>query len=71
VEGFAAADLSPGRWEPELGLYVLDWRDVIAAPDPHACALDFARRAFHHACVVCDWDPALPASAKRNPPPVA
>ena len=71
VEGFAAADLSPARWDAELGLYVLDWRDVIAAPDPHASALDFARSAFQHACVVCDWDPALPASAEGDPPPVA
>jgi hypothetical protein len=71
TEGFGEADLSPGRWEAEMGLYVLDWRDVIAAPDPHAFALEFARTAFRHACVVCDWDPALPASADSVPPPVA
>jgi hypothetical protein len=29
------------------------------------------RSAFRHACVVCDWDPALPASAEGTPPPVA
>jgi uncharacterized protein DUF5996 len=71
VEDFAGADLSPGRWDAELGLYVLDWRDVIAAPDPHSYALDFARTVFRHACVVCDWDPALLASADSDPPPVA
>jgi hypothetical protein len=72
-EGFADATLDPpaARWDAELGLYVLDWDDVIASPDPHAVALRFARSAFRHACVVCDWDPALLASAEGDPPPVA
>jgi hypothetical protein len=71
-EGFAAAQLAPpvARWEGALGEYVLDWDDVIASADPHAFALDFARSAFRHACEVCAWDPALPASAEGNPPPV-
>ena len=42
----------------------------LAAPDPHAAALAFARSAFRHACAVCDWDPALAASAEGTPPPV-
>jgi hypothetical protein len=72
-EGFADATLDPpgARWDAELGLYVLDWDDVIDSPDPHAVALGFARSAFRHACVVCDWDPALLASAEGDPPPVA
>jgi hypothetical protein len=72
-EGFAEATLSPppARWDGELGEYVLDWEDVCAAPDPHAFALQFARSAFAHACVVCEWDPALRASAEGTPPPVA
>jgi Family of unknown function (DUF5996) len=72
-EGFAGATLDPpaARWDAELGLYVLDWDDVIASPDPHAVALQFARSAFRHACVVCDWDPALLASAEGDPPPVS
>ena len=41
------------------------------AADPHATALEFARSAFRHACVVCDWDPALAASAEGTPPPVS
>ena len=69
-DGYADADLSPARWDAELGLYRLDWADVRAAADPHAFALEFARSAFQHACVVCDWDPALPASARGTPPPV-
>jgi hypothetical protein len=71
-DGFATATLSPAaaRWEGALGEYVLDWDDVIASADPHACALDFARSAFRHACEVCAWDPALPASAEGKPPPI-
>jgi hypothetical protein len=44
---------------------------VVAASDPHALALDFARSAFQHACTTCGWDARLAASAKGNPPPVA
>jgi hypothetical protein len=72
-DGFAGATLLPvaARWESALGEYVLDWDDVRASPDPHAFALDFARSAFRHACLVCDWDPVLSASAEGTPPPVA
>lgn len=72
-EGFASAALSPpaARWEGALGEYVLDWEDVCASPDPHAFALDFARSAFRHACLVCEWDRALAATAEGTPPPVA
>jgi Family of unknown function (DUF5996) len=71
--GFAEGRVAPAaaRWEPALGLFVLDWDDARAADDPHAAALDFARSAFRYACVVCEWDPALPASAEGTPPPVA
>jgi hypothetical protein len=72
-DGFAAADLSvPGaRWDEALGEYVLDWNDALASGDPHGTALAFARSVFAHACDVCGWDPALPASAVGKPPPVA
>jgi hypothetical protein len=72
-EGFGNATLSPraARWESSQGLFVLDWDDVIAATDPHAAALEFARSAFRHACAVCGWDPGLAASAEGTPPPVA
>jgi hypothetical protein len=71
-DGFAGATLEPdvARWEPALGEYVLDWEDVRATPDPHAAALEFARSAFRHGCEVCEWDPALGASAEGTPPPV-
>ena len=71
-DGFADGTLSPAaaRWEAELGEYVLDWDDARASDDPHAAALDFARSVFAHACTVCEWDPALAASADGTPPPV-
>jgi uncharacterized protein DUF5996 len=71
-DGFADANVDPAaaRWDAELGEYVLDWDDVRAASDPHAFALEFASSAFQHACSVCDWDPALAASAEGTPPPL-
>jgi hypothetical protein len=72
-EGFAAATLSPAaaRWDAALGEYILDWDDVCSSPNPHAAGLEFAHSAFRHACAVCDWDPALPASVEGTPPPIA
>jgi Family of unknown function (DUF5996) len=71
--GFSEADLGvPGaRWDGELGEYVLEWADVVAAEDPLALAVAFARSAFQHACTTCGWDGELAASAAGNPPPVA
>jgi Family of unknown function (DUF5996) len=69
-DGFAGAAVEHGRWDGGLGEYVLDWDDVVAADDPHATALAFARSAFSHACTVCGWDPGLAASAQGTPPPV-
>ena len=70
--GFADATLAPdsARWDHELGEYILDWDDIRAAADPHGYALEFARSAFRHACLVCGWDQALAASAEGTPPPV-
>jgi hypothetical protein len=71
--GLASAPLTPeaARWDDTLGEYILDWDDVRLAPDPHATVLAFAHSAFRHACTVCDWDPALAASAVGVPPPVS
>jgi hypothetical protein len=71
-EGFSDGNVSPpaARWEPELGEYVLDWDDVRSATDPHGAAVAFAVSVFRHACAVCEWDPALAASAEGDPPPV-
>jgi hypothetical protein len=69
---FAGATLSPAaaHWDATLGEYIMDWDDVRSSPDPRAAALEFARSAFHHACLVCGWDTALAASAEGTPPPV-
>jgi hypothetical protein len=72
-EGFEAGTLSPAaaHWDAELGLFVLNWDDVRSSASPHEAALEFTRSAFQHACLVCNWDPALPASAEGSPPPVS
>jgi hypothetical protein len=71
-EGFAAGTPSPpaAHWDDALGEFVLDWDDVLSSPDPRAAALSFARSVFKHACAVCEWDPALAASADGVPPPL-
>jgi uncharacterized protein DUF5996 len=71
-EGFSEATLSPAaaHWDAALGEYILNWDDVRSSPNPQAFALEFARAAFRHACAVCEWDPALAASAEGTPPPV-
>jgi hypothetical protein len=72
-DGFASAVLSPtaARWEQTLGEYILDYEDLRSSSNPHALALEFARSAFRHACMVCEWDPSLPASIDGTPPPVS
>ena len=71
-DGYAGAILSPpaAYWNAAIGEYLLPWDDVRTAADSHAVALEFARSAFRHACLVCAWDPALAASADGQPPPV-
>ncbi|HWC37232.1 MAG TPA: DUF5996 family protein [Acidimicrobiales bacterium] len=71
-ESFAGAQLSPAiaRFDQGLGEYVLDWDDVRSSSDPHQTALDFARSAFRHACLVCEWDPGLARSAEGSPSPI-
>ena len=71
-DGFDTATLSPpaAHWDTELGEYILDWDDVVSAPDPFAAAFAFARSALDHACAACEWDPALAGSLAGSPPPV-
>jgi Family of unknown function (DUF5996) len=71
-EGFAAATVSPpaAHWNADIGVYLLDWDDVRASADPLATAVEFAQSVFRHACLVCQWDPQLAATAHGNPPPV-
>lgn len=72
-DGLAEASLAPapGRWEPKVGELVLDWEEVRSSEDPHATALEFARAVYRQACVLCDWDEALAATAEGSPPPVS
>jgi Family of unknown function (DUF5996) len=73
-EGFAGGTVAPdaARWDESLGgEFILDWADVLAAPDPHRFALEFARSVFAHACDVCGWDLGLARSAEGEPPPVS
>jgi hypothetical protein len=67
----ATLEVPAARWEAELGEYLLDWEDVRTADDPHVTAVAFARSVFRHACLVCEWDATLLASAEGDPPPVA
>jgi len=71
-DGYADATLSPAsaRWDSLLGEFILDWDDVRAAADPRQAALEFAQSVVRHACLACDWDPALSASLAGQPPPV-
>ena len=71
--GFAEGTLAPalGGWNEALGEFVLDWDDVIAAVDPHSVAVEFGRAVVAHACLKCDWDPALAASVQGVPPAVS
>jgi Family of unknown function (DUF5996) len=68
--GEGALRPAAAHWEAGLGEFILDWDAVIVSPDPHAAGLEFARSAFNHACAVCEWDPALAATAQASPPPV-
>jgi Family of unknown function (DUF5996) len=72
-EGFADGELTSalGGWNEGLGEFILEWDEVIAAPDPHAAALEFAQAVVAHACLKCAWDPSLAASAQGVPPPVS
>jgi hypothetical protein len=71
-ESFAAGKLSPAaaHWDANLGEFILVADDIRSGPDPRADALDFARSAFRHACLTCEWDMSLAASVDGTPPPV-
>jgi hypothetical protein len=71
ADGLSDADVAPGRWDTTLGEFILDWEDVLTAPNPHETALAFARTVARHACAVCDWPPDLAASLDGDPPPIS
>jgi uncharacterized protein DUF5996 len=69
-EGLLDIDLPVGRWDANLGEFLLDWDDVVAEDDPHETALDFCRTFARNACQVCGWDPMLAGTVDAVPPPV-
>jgi hypothetical protein len=69
--GLETTPVSPGRWEPALGEFILDWDDARATVDPHRSALNFLESFALPACHACSWDPALQASLRGTPPPVS
>ena len=72
-DGFSDGTLTPalGGWNEALGEFVLDWDAAITTTDPHSTAVEFGRAVVAHACLKCDWDPALAASAQGVPPAVS
>ena len=69
--GLEEADPASGRWDPELGEFLLDWDDVRSDPEPAASALDFYRSFAREALRLGGWDPRLAASLEGVPPPIA
>lgn len=49
---------------------MLDHEEAAATGNPQQAVIDFCGEIFSHACSVCDWNPALAASAAGDPPPV-
>jgi hypothetical protein len=69
--GYAGTPVGePGRWEPALGEFVLDWDDLRDTGDPHGVAVDVLRALVRRSCSACGWDPALAATVDGVPPPV-
>jgi hypothetical protein len=65
-----AIEPAAAAWDPDLGEFILDWDDVVSAPDPRHAAMQFGRSLIAHATVVCGWEPTLARSAEGIPPPV-
>ena len=71
-EGFGGAALEPAaaRWDARARRVHARLGRRDGRRRPARDRAEFARSAFTHACAVCGWDPALPASAEGEPPPV-
>jgi hypothetical protein len=70
-DGVADTPVSPGRWDPDMRLFVYDWEDARAAESPQEAALAFLRSFADGACRLCAWEPALAGSLRGVPPPVS
>ena len=68
--GLEDTPVSPGRWEPSLGEFILDWEDARASENPHQHALDFFQSFAAPACHASSWDSTLRQSLRGIPPAV-
>jgi hypothetical protein len=66
----AAGLPASSHWDTRLGEYILDWDDVRSQADPASVAHEFGLAVIRHSCTVCDWPPALSASATGSLPPI-
>jgi hypothetical protein len=65
-EGFRAGDAAPGRFDANLGEFVLPYAEVRAAADPAAMLTDFLTRTYALAADLGHWDRA---ALEREPGP--
>ena len=56
--GFRDGDAGPGRFDPDLGEFVLPYAKVRAAADPEAMLMDFLERTYALAAGLARWDRA-------------
>lgn len=56
--GFREASITPGRFDPDLGEYVLPYADVAAATDPEATLIAFLQSTYAAAADLAQWDRA-------------
>jgi hypothetical protein len=54
---FPDADVTaPGRWDEDLGEFLLDYEDVRSSPDPTATVLRFLHETYDAAAELASWD---------------
>jgi hypothetical protein len=53
-----------GRWDSQIGEYLLDWHDVRVAPDPRRVVVDFGRAVMRPA--PCAAGPCVVGERRRN-----
>ena len=70
-DGFAASALSPPPLVGTPRWASTSWTGTTSArvPTRTRVALEFARSAFRHACMVCEWDPGWPPVRTATPLP--
>jgi len=65
-EGIERAELSTGRWDAALGLFVLDYEEVRTAADPAAMLLGFLESSYEAGAAAIGWDRALVTSGSPD-----